>query len=320
VTGPRIATPWLIVGALALAVPLLWRGSDYALFLLNMAVIHTLLAVSLNVVFGYLGLLSLGQAGFYALGAYVSAALVLGAGLPFAIGLAGAVVASALAGLLVAFPAIRIRGHYFVLITLGFGEIVRLVLLNWKAVTRGTDGIIGIPAPALGPFVVSTKLRYYYLGLVLLALVLVLTAWLRRSSLGRACLAIKDNELAASACGVNPTIVKLSAFGWSAAIAGLAGSLYAHLFTFISPEVFTIDVSVAVLLMVLVGGAGTASGPVIGAVLLTFLPEWLRPLKQYYMILYGAAVVAVMVFMPEGLVGIVARLRMTRRQAAAATP
>lgn len=312
---------WVLGGLVAaVAGPLAWRGSDYVLFLFNMTLIHALLAVSLNVVYGYLGLLSLGHAGFFALGAYVSAALTLGAGLPFPVGLGGAALASALAGLLLGFPAIRIRGHYFVLVTLGFGEIVRLILLNWKAVTRGTDGIIGIPAPSLGPLIVSTKLQYYYLDLAFLAVVLVLTARFRRSSLGRACIALRDSELAAAASGVSPAIVKLSAFSWSAAIAGLAGCLYAHFYTFISPEVFTIDVSVAVLLMVLVGGAATATGPVIGAALLTFLPEWLRPLKQYYLILYGAAVVAVMVFMPDGIIGLLRRVRTRRGRPAFALP
>jgi branched-chain amino acid transport system permease protein len=289
---------WLVA-----LLPLAAVGHEYALFLSTMTVIHALLAVSLDVVVGSLGLISLGHAALFGVGAYVSAGAVLGLGLPWLAALAVAAAASALAGLVLGLLALRIRGHYFVLVTLGFGEIVRLVLLNWKAVTRGTDGVIGIPAPSLGPLRVTSKLGIYLLGLALLVGAVTLTERLRRSALGRACVALRADELAARASGVSPALVTLSALGWSGALAGIAGCLYAHFYTFISPEVFTVDVSVTVLLMVIVGGTDTRAGPLVGALLLTLLPEWLRPFRQYYMILYGAAVVLVMVFAPGGIVG-----------------
>jgi branched-chain amino acid transport system permease protein len=295
--------------AVALLVPLAFAGRDYALFLFTMAVLHALLALSLDVVAGSLGLISLGHAALFGVGAYVSAGATLGLGLPWLLALGAAGAGGALAGLLLGVLSLRIGGHYFVLVSLGFGEIVRLILLNWKAVTRGTDGVIGIPPPALGGFALTGKLGVYYLSLALLVAAFVLTGRLRRSALGRAFVALRDDEMAARACGVSPALVKLSALGWSGALAGLAGSLYAHFYTFISPEVFTVDVSVMLLVMVLVGGAGTEAGPLLGALLLTFLPEWLRPFRQYYLILYGAAVVVVMVFVPGGIVGALRRAR-----------
>ncbi|MBI3076155.1 MAG: branched-chain amino acid ABC transporter permease [Deltaproteobacteria bacterium] len=304
--GPRLV--WSVTAALALLLPLPFARSDYVLFLLVMCANHALLAVSLNVVFGYLGLIALGHAGFYGIGAYVSAALTMWAGLPFALALLGAALAAALSGLALAIPALRVRGHYFVLITLGFGEIVRLILLNWKSVTRGTDGVVGVPAPAFGPLTISSKMGFYYLTLLVAVLAILLTERLRRSKFGRALIAIRGSEMAAATSGVDPALAKLLAFTFSAWIAGSAGSLYAHFYTFISPEVFTIDISVAALLMVLLGGAGSNLGAVVGAGLLTLLPEALRFLKELYLILYGAGIVLVMVFMPDGLVGIARRL------------
>lgn len=300
---------WAVAAAAALALPLPFAGSDYGLFLLVMCANHVLLAVSLNVVYGYLGLIALGHAGFYGIGAYASTALTMGAGLPFVVALAGAALAAALSGLALGVPAIRVRGHYFVLITLGFGEIVRLILLNWKAVTRGSDGIVGIPEPAFGPIAITGKMGHYYLTLAVAALAILAAERLRGSKFGRALVALRGSEMAAATSGVDPAMAKLLGFTFSAAIAGAAGSLYAHFYTFISPEVFTIDISVATFLMVLLGGAGSNAGAALGAVLLTILPEALRFLKQWYLILYGAGIVLVMVFMPDGLVGMARRLR-----------
>jgi len=300
---------------LATLVPLALAGRDYPLFLATTAVIHALLAVSLDVVVGGLGLISLGHAALFGIGAYLSAAAMLGLGLPWLLSLVAAGLGGAVAGLVLGALSLRIRGHYFVLVSLGFGEIVRLVLLNWKSLTRGADGVIGIPSPSLGGVAIGSKLGVYFLSLGVLVAVIVLTRRVRTSPLGRAAVAVRADEVAARASGVSPALVKLSAVAWSGAAAGLAGSLYAHFYTFISPDVFTVDVSVTVLVMVIVGGAGTAGGPLLGALLLTVLPEWLRPFRQYYLIVYGAAVVLVMVFLPEGVVGTLRRARLRPRAA-----
>ena len=305
--------------ALVVLVPLAFAGHDYALFLCTMAAIHGLLAVSLDLVVGSLGLISLGHAALFGMGAYVSAGAALALGAPWLVAAACAVVAGALGGALLGLLALRIRGHYFVLVTLAFGEIVRLVLLNWKAVTRGTDGVIGIPPLAIAGVSVTGKLGAYVVSAACLVLALWLTRRVRAGAFGRALVALSGDPLSARAVGVSPAVVVLSALAWSGGVAGLAGSLYAHFYTFISPEVFTVDVSVTVLLMVIVGGAGTAAGPLAGAVLLTLLPEWLRPFRQYYLILYGAAVVLVMVFLPDGLVGALRRRRVRASVAVPAT-
>ncbi|MFQ5694068.1 MAG: branched-chain amino acid ABC transporter permease [Nitrospinota bacterium] len=293
-------------------------ASRHYLFLINMAAIYAILTLSLNFILGYLGLISIGHAGFFAIGSYVSAALTLGLGAHFLVGLLGAALASMLAGFLLGFPALRLKGHYFVLVTLGFGEIVRLVLLNWKEVTRGTDGVIGIPPPTFGPWAIDTSAKFYYFSLVFVALTVLITHRLYRSKFGRSFVALKDAELAAEVVGVDAARVKLLAFGMSAFIAGIAGSLYAHFTSFISPEVYTIDVSVIILLMLLVGGSGTISGCLVGAALLTFLPEWLRFLKEYYLILYGMGIVLIMVFLPDGIVGLARRLGLRGASAALA--
>jgi branched-chain amino acid transport system permease protein len=294
---------------LAALVPLAFAGHDYALFLATMTAIHGLLAVSLDMVVGSLGLISLGHAALFGIGAYISAGAALGLGAPWLAAAAGAALAGALGGVLLGLLALRIRGHYFVLVTLAFGEIVRLVLLNWKAVTRGTDGVIGIPPLSVAGVTVTGKLGAYVVSAACLLAAVWLTRRVRGAAFGRALVALRTDTLAARAAGIPPALVLLSALAWSGGIAGVAGSLYAHFYTFISPEVFTVDVSVTVLLMVIVGGAGTTAGPLVGAVLLTLLPEWLRPFRQYYLILYGAAVVLVMVFLPGGIVGALRRAR-----------
>lgn len=295
---------WLLLALLVVSLPF-YVKSDYMMFNINMAGIYILLTLSLNFVLGYIGLISIGHAGFFAIGAYISAGLTVGLYQSFWVGLVGAGLISALVGIIVGFPALRLKGHYFVLVTLGFGEIVRLVLLNWKSVTRGTDGIVNIPAPVLGPISFDNKAQYYYLILFFVLLASGVSWRIKNSKFGRSFLAIKSSELAAEVMGVNTTETKMLAFSLSAFFAGIAGSLYAHLFSFISPEVFTVEESVLILCMLLVGGSGSILGAIVGAVFLVFLQEWLRFLKEYYMILFGAGIVAVMVFMPSGIVGMV---------------
>lgn len=291
----------------AILLPIFLKDSRYYMNILNFSGIFIVLTYSLNFIHGYLGLISIGQAGFFAIGAYITAGLTMGAGFNYFPALFIASAAAALAGLFIGFPAARISGHYFVLITLGFGEIVRLIILNWKAVTNGTNGINGIPPPSLAGLVFDTRFSYYYLVLVFIALSVVITFRLRNSKYGRAMLSIKNAELAASVMGVNPITTKLVNFGVSGFFAGLAGGLYAAYIGSISPEAFSIDLSIDVLTMSLVGGSGTLAGPIIGATFLVVLKEWLRFLKAYYMILYGAGIVMVMIFMPYGIVGLFRR-------------
>ena len=303
----------------ALVLPVFFIDSRYTLNILNLAGIFVILTYSLNFVHGYLGLISIGQAGFFAIGAYITAGLTMAVGLNYFLSLFLAAIASSIAGALIGFPATRIRGHYFVLITLGFGEIVRLIILNWKEVTNGTNGVNNIPPPTLGPWVFDSRVSYYYLILFFIVFTLLVTLSLRRSKYGRSMLALKVSEQAATLMGVNPTVNKLINFCLSSFFAGLAGGLYASYIGSISPEPFGVNLSVDVLTMLLVGGSGTIAGPVIGASFLVVLKEWLRFMKEYYMIVYGAGIVLVMIFMPDGIAGLTRYLAVRSHPAASGT-
>lgn len=306
--------PILLLSLLALTVPLAVRG-QYSLRVINLAQLYAVLALGLNFTLGSAGLLSVGHAGFFGIGAYVSA-LLTARDWNFWPALLVAALSNLAVSVLIGRPILHLKTHYLALATLGFGEIVRLVLLNWKNVTRGTDGIVGIPPPSLLGWTARTEAEKYYFILAFLALAIWVAWRIQESKYGRAFVAMRDSELATEAMGLNTANMKLLAFALSGLYAGLAGSLYAHLFSFISPEAFSFDVTVTVLAGLLIGGAGTVSGPVLGGMLLTFLPEWLRFLKDFYMVIYGVGIVVLIVFLPDGIVGSARRWRRGGREAA----
>jgi branched-chain amino acid transport system permease protein len=282
-----------------------WLGlPDYYMRLINLTIIFGLLSVSLNIVMGYAGQISLGHAGFFGIGAYTAGLLTSGAsGITFWPCLILAGLVTGLAGSCVGLPTLRLHGHYLALATLGFGEIMRQLFFNWRAVTHGMDGVGNIPAPAIAGFAFDTNERFFYLALGVLAAVLLLVTRFDRSVFGLRLRAIRDAELAAGASGVNVTLGKVGALTASAALAGLAGSLYAHLLAYISPDVFSFDLTAQLLTMVVIGGAGTVLGPVLGAVVITFLPEMLRVSNVYYQLIFGAGIVVMILFLPMGLGG-----------------
>ena len=304
--------PVLILLVLALLAIPFSTNSNYLLRLVNIALIYSLLSVSLNIVLGYAGQLALGHAALFGIGAYTAALITAGGnGLLFWPGFVAAGLVTGLSGLLIGIPTLRLKGHYLALATLGFGEIMRHIFFNWREVTHGMDGISGIPAPSFGLFKIETDKSFFYLALAVLAIVMIATIRLERSKYGRSLAAIRDAELAAGTAGVDVSRLKIIAFVISATIAGLAGSLYAHLSSYISPDVFVFDVTAQILSMVLIGGIGTTWGPVLGAVVLTFLPELLRVSKAYYQLIYGAGIVAMVIFLPIGLMGLLRRWRPT---------
>jgi branched-chain amino acid transport system permease protein len=308
---------FVLVGGLLLAIPFL-VSSNYLLRLVNLALIFSLLAVSLNIVLGYAGQLALGHAALFGIGAYTAALLTAGgSGVLFWPAFVAAGMTTGVAGLLIGIPTLRLRGHYLALATLGFGEIMRHIFFNWREVTHGMDGIAGIPAPSLGFLQLATDRSFFYLALGVLAVVMVATIRMERSKYGRQLAAIRDAELAAGTTGVNVSGLKIIAFAISAVVAGLAGSLYAHLMTFISPDVFVFDLTAQTLSMVLVGGIGTSWGPILGGVMLTFLPEMLRVSKAYYQLIYGAGIALLVIFLPMGLFGLIRRWAPSRTAAAA---
>jgi branched-chain amino acid transport system permease protein len=309
--------PWALLLAAAVAVPPL-VGDPYVTHLLVLGSLAALLAVGLNVALGFAGLFSFAQGAFYGIGAYTSALLVTGAGAGVWGGFVAAGVAAGLAGFVLGLFTLRLGGHYLAIATFAFQEIVVLVIRNWDAVTRGNQGITGVPAPpplalpGLAPIAFATELPYYYLTLAVLAVAVALTARLRASRLGLELLAVRDDETAARALGVRALRLKIFAFTASAVLAGLAGSLFAHYVRNVSPETFGVAASFGVLVAVLVGGIGTILGPVLGGLVLTFLPEYLRAFHDYRLTIYGALLIVVIIAMPTGVAGAVRALAARR--------
>jgi branched-chain amino acid transport system permease protein len=304
----------LVAGVVLMLLALPWGiDSNYYLRLINMGLIYSLLAVSLNIVLGFAGQIALGHAAFFGIGAYTAALLTAGkSGLLFWPAFFAAGALTGFSGLLIGIPTLRLKGHYLALATLGFGEIMKVIFFNWNVVTRGMDGIPGIPAPSLGVISLEDDRSFYYLPLAVLVLALIACWRIERSKFGRRFAAIRDAELAAGTSGVHVPRLKVIAFVLSATLAGFAGSLYAHLVTFISPDTFVFDVTAQLLSMVLIGGIGTTGGPVLGAFVLTFLPEMLRVSKAYYMVIYGLGLAALVIFLPMGIVGLITRRRRAR--------
>ena len=306
--APRASKTMLAgVAALAVTVPL-WLPNPYYLHVLIMAGIFAILALSLNLLLGYTGQLSLGHAAFFGIGAYASALLTLRSGWSVWLGLAAGTLAAALAGWAIGRLALKLRGAYFVLVTISFAGVIALVSVNWMDLTNGPLGLPGVPAPELGPWSLRGKPAYYYLVLAALALVYLVCHRLVHSRIGRALVALRENEALAESVGVDGTRYLVLATVVSAGMAGLAGGLYAHYTRFVSPEVFLFTYTVTMVIMVVAGGKGTLAGPLVGALLFTALPEALRAATswQWQMLAYGVILVVLVFFLPRGIVPTVA--------------
>ena len=300
-----------VLGALlALTLPF-WLQNPYYLHVVIMAGIFGVLSLSLNLLLGYTGQLSLGHAAFFGIGAYTSALLTLGLAWPVWPAMLAAVALAALAGWVIGRLALKLRGAYFVLVTISFAGVVSLVSVNWMGLTNGPLGLPGVPAPELGPWSLRTKTAYYYLVLAAVALSYLVCARLVRSRIGRAFLALRENEPLAESVGVDVTHYLVLAAVVSAGLAGLGGSLYAHYTRFVSPEVFLFTYTVTMVIMVVAGGKGTLAGPLVGALLFTALPEALRLATswQWQMLAYGVLLLLLVYFLPRGIVPALRELR-----------
>ena len=281
--------------------------NDYYRDVMTITGMYIVLALGLNIVVGQAGLLNLGYAAFYAIGAYTYAILSTSYGLSFWPGMAlGALVAAGFAVFLGA-PILKLRGDYFAIVTLGLGEITRIVLNNWDRMTGGPNGIAKINRPVIAGYTLHTALDYYYLVLVIVIITIFAMHRLISSRIGRAWIAIREDEVAAEAMGINTFRLKLLAFVLGSAWAGLAGVFFAAKMAFVSPESFTFFESVLILCMVVLGGMGSIPGIILGALLLVGLPEVFRDFQDYRMLAFGAALVLMMVFRPQGLLGTVKR-------------
>ena len=303
-----------IVGAVALMVlPHLLPGR-YLLELVNLGLISLIVVVGLNYITGYCGQINFGQAAFWGIGAYVTAILTI-KGLSFWFALPLAALVTGLFSLLLGVPTLKLRAYYLAMATIAFGEIIQLVLIHWEPVTGGTSGLRNVPGVSIAGFKLNGHVQHYYFLLAWCVLALGLALRVRASKLGRAMIALRDSEIAAEVAGVDTVRVKMLAFALSSIYAGVAGGLYVTYVNYVSPDLFSNAQAVLFFTMLVVGGTGSAVGAVIGTVVLTALPEGLRFLKEWYMVLYGVGVILMIVFLPEGIVSLPARIRARRDMA-----
>ncbi|MDR3578765.1 MAG: branched-chain amino acid ABC transporter permease [Oryzomonas sp.] len=292
---------FLLFAVLILVAPLAFKGG-YLLNVLVFVGINTMLAVALNLLLGYAGQISLGHAGFFGIGAYLSGVLTATCGwnpwlaMPFA-----ALAVGILAGL-IGFPILKLKGHYLAMATLGLGIIIYIVFNETVDLTGGPSGLSGIPNFAVGSLVFDSDIKNYYLVWTFTLAVVLFSVNLAGSRVGRALRAVHDSEVAARVMGVNVRLLKVQVFALSAVICSLAGSLYAHTMTFISPVSFGFNFSVELLTMVVIGGLGSVYGSFLGAALLTLLPELLRGAQDYDIVIYGGLLMVMVMFVPGGLV------------------
>lgn len=284
---------------------------DYILHLIILINIYVIITTSTNLMVGLVNMLSLGQAAFYGIGAYLSVLALMVFNLPLIPALLYAMAGTGLISLLIAFPSLRLKGDYFVLATLGFQLIVFTVLYNWISVTRGPFGIPGIPSPQLfGAIQISGLWSYLVLSSVLALVVVILLYHLIHSPFGRALRGVRDDELSMKALGKNVTALKIQAFAISSSFIAIAGFLYATYVSYIDPTSFNLDESIFILSAVIVGGLGNVRGPVVGALLIILLPEALRFIglpdsiaANLRQIIYGLALILLMRYRPQGLAG-----------------
>ena len=319
------ASPWLGAALIlfAVALPLMPFADRRLMDLATLILIYVMLGWGLNIVVGLAGLLDLGYVAFYAVGAYSFALLAHNFDMSFWVCLPIAGLMAAFVGVVLGFPVLRLRGDYLAIVTLGFGEMIRIILINWVPVTRGPDGISGIPKPSFFglPFKrrppegvesfhqffdlsYSSTHRIIFLFYVVLILALLINAFIlriRKMPIGRAWEALREDEIACRALGLNPTNIKLSAFALGAMFGGIAGTVFATRQSFISPESFTFIESAIILAIVVLGGMGSQIGVVIAAIVLIGLPEWFREIQEYRMLAFGALMVLIMIWRPRGL-------------------
>jgi len=292
--------------------------NEYYLQILTQAYVFAISACGLNVILGLAGQLSLAHAGFFGIGAYAVALLATKAGVPFWLGLPAGVALCALSGYAVGSICLRSKGHYFAIFTMAVGIIIHLVIQKWESLTHGHIGVVGIPGPGpIGPISFDSAIARSYLALFFLAVTVLATTRLVRSPVGRTWMAVRESEPLAAAVGVDVMAAKRLAFMISAALAGLAGGLFAGFIGFLGPEAANVETTFNTLLYVMVGGIGSLSGPVGGTFIVYGLSQVLAVLQQYQMVIFGLALVLLIRFMPAGLAGAmraVTRPRLTPEQ------
>ncbi|MBN9427558.1 MAG: branched-chain amino acid ABC transporter permease [Burkholderiales bacterium] len=306
---------------LAALLPLVVRD-QYVLHIAIMVLFYAVLATSLNLVVGYVGEFSLGHTAFLGTGAYTAALLSTGHGWPMWATIPAAGVLAGVMGVIIGRITLRLQGPFFVIVTLSFAEVLRLVADNWIWLTNGPMGIAGVPQPAVLADASNLGAKQFYYGLawVVLAVSLYLSYRFVHSNAGRAAVAIRENRYVAQSIGIKPLTYSMLALVLGAFLSGMAGGFYAHYISFVGPEMFRFAFMISMIIMVLVGGKGTLVGPLIGALLVTFLEEYLREAKELRLSLFGLAVILIVLFLPRGLMGFITQRRETRAASAAPAP
>lgn len=309
----------LALMALAAMLPLFVRD-QYVLHIAIMVLFFAVLASSLNLVVGYVGEFSLGHTAFLGTGAYTAAILATQHGWPLWATIPMAGLLAALMGVVIGALTLRLQGPFFVIVTLSFAEVLRLIADNWIGLTNGPMGIAGVPQPEWLAQASNLAAKQFYYGIawVLLALTLYLSYRFVYSNAGRAAVAVRENRYVAQSIGIRPLNYTMLALVLGALLSGMAGGFYAHYISFVGPEVFRFAFMVSMIIMVLIGGKGTLVGPLIGALLVTFLEEYLREAKELRLSIFGLAVIAIVLFLPRGLMGFITQRREARGTAPAA--
>jgi len=311
------ATAVMAAAIFAVAAPFFLK--PFGIFLISMWAVLTIAAIGLNLTLGYAGQVSLAQGAFVGIGAYTMA-LLMQAGYPFGLAFIAAGILCFAIGWILGYPALRVQHHYLAFVTLAFTTLVFLVLRNEEWLTNGIYGINGIARPAFLGWSTGRPLNFYFFSLATLAVLSAATWWMLRSPWGRAFVALRENPIRALSLGLDTRRYTLMAFAIGSSLGGLSGALYAPLVQFIDPGSFALGMSFNLLLMVIVGGSGYFFGPFVGALVAVLLPEWMRITQGYYLIVYAALVMVMMVFCPSGILGLIERiLKMAFRNGKTAT-
>lgn len=290
-----------IILTLAIGAPFVLT-TDYERYLLFLICVFGILALSGDIIFGWMGQFTFGHQAFFGIGAYTSGILALSLGVTPLLGFLGAFVLSGIAGLLIGYVCLRrLRGVYLAIVTYGFGAMLFLIGRNWYEVTGGCTGLSGLPVPSLFGFEFRTEFSQYYLALALLLITIYLMYRLWRSRAGRAIIALREHEAVARSIGVSPTLYYTLGFSLASALAGLSGALYVHSITVVNPMLFGFTYMIIILICVLTGGKGTLLGPVVGAIFYVLVSEGLRFSEELRYMIFGIILLVFIIFMPRGI-------------------
>lgn len=303
-TNSKSKANYWIAFAVGVGLLLPFAANTYQIHILNLVVLYIMLAIGLNLTMGYCGQLNLAHVAFYAAGAYTSAILTTTYQFNFWLALPISILVSVFLGVLIGLPSLRVRTHYLAIATLGLSIAVNETIVNLDTVTGGPVGITGIPKPSFFGILLITEYSYYYLVFAFTLLLFLFSRLVVKHSIGRSFRAVRDDHIAAQSLGINVAKQQILAFAFSGLFAGVGGVLYAHMLSYVSPDTFTFNEMMFILTIVVIGGLGNIYGSIAGAVILLILREWLLQFENWQQVLYGAMIVALVVFMPGGLVSI----------------